>query len=205
MLNEGLPVITYDDGSSRRIDYYKDIDEEAIRMAKLIDDLLLLTTSQAQKRSLNKETFDTEAFLIDLYEAYSLVAMKKELELKLDLPTDTLQPVFADKLRLRQAITIMLDNAISYTQPHNSIILQAFQMKQQLIIKIIDHGIGIPDDKKPFIFDNFYRTDPSRIDKNHFGLGLSIAKELISLHSGTITVSDTSGGGTTFTVEIPIE
>lgn len=189
----------------QRINYYNDIDEEAQRMAKLINDLLLLTSSQAQKRILNKETFDTEAFLIDLYEAYSLVALKKELNLLLDLPEYSMAPIHVDKLRLRQVITILLDNAISYTRPHESIMIQAYQRKQLLVIKIIDHGIGIPDEKKPFIFDNFYRADPSRIDRNHFGLGLSIAKELIALHCGSITVSDTAGGGTTFTVEIPVE
>jgi signal transduction histidine kinase len=73
------------------------------------------------------------------------------------------------------------------------------------MIKIIDEGIGIPDDKKPYIFDNFYRADPSRIDKNHYGLGLSIAKELITQQSGSIHVSDTPGGGTTFTIEVPME
>jgi Signal transduction histidine kinase len=190
------------DFKNQRIRYYKDIDEEIQRLAKLVEDLLLLTASQVQMRLLHKESFDMEAFLIDLYEAYSLVAVKNGLKLELELPENNITPIYADKLRLRQALAILLDNAISYSQPHKSIIIHVSQNKH-LLVKIIDHGVGIPEDKKPYIFDRFYRGDPSRIDKEHFGLGLSIAKELITLHNGSLSVSDTPDGGSTFTMEIP--
>ena len=61
-----------------------------------------------------------------------------------------------------------------------------------------DNGIGISDSDKLHIFDRFYRIDKSRTDKNHFGLGLSIAKEIIDAHNGKILVTDTPGGGTRF-------
>jgi signal transduction histidine kinase len=203
-LNSKLPAEGKNMGT--RIDYYNDIDEEAIRMTKLIDELLLLTTSQAQQRVLNLEKLDTETFLIDLYDTYSLIAMNKELHLELDLPEEkSLPPMLVDKYRLGQALIILLDNAICYTPPKKSIIIHARYKKQLLYISIIDQGIGISEDKKPYIFDKFFRADPSRIDKSHFGLGLSIAMELIMLHNGTITVRDTPGGGTTFTIELTVD
>ena len=63
-----------------------------------------------------------------------------------------------------------------------------------------DNGIGIPDEEKKKIFERFYRTDQARSEKGHFGLGLCIAAEIIKAHHGRIKVSDTPGGGSTFTV-----
>lgn len=63
-----------------------------------------------------------------------------------------------------------------------------------------DDGVGIADQDKPFIFDRFYRSDKSRSAKNHFGLGLSIAKEITEEHGGKIMVADTPGGGARFFV-----
>ena len=69
-----------------------------------------------------------------------------------------------------------------------------------LQLLVSDNGIGIPDDKKEHIFERFYRADQSRSDKDHFGLGLCIAAEIVAAHNGQLLVSDTPGGGSTFTV-----
>ena len=69
---------------------------------------------------------------------------------------------------------------------------------------IRDRGPGIPDDVKAHIFERFYRVDSSRSKKEHFGLGLSIARELVSLHGGTIRVEDNPGGGSRFVITLPI-
>ena len=66
-----------------------------------------------------------------------------------------------------------------------------------------DHGTGIPDEEKERIFDRFYQSDRSRKEKEHFGLGLSIARELTELQKGKLTVTDTEGGGCTFLLLLP--
>ncbi|HIW42710.1 MAG TPA: ATP-binding protein, partial [Candidatus Mediterraneibacter vanvlietii] len=69
---------------------------------------------------------------------------------------------------------------------------------------VADHGKGIPDEEKPFIFDRFYQSSRARDQKEHFGLGLSIARELAKLHKGELTVQDTPGGGCTFLLTLPV-
>ena len=70
---------------------------------------------------------------------------------------------------------------------------------------MIDHGCGIDDTEKEKVFDRFYTGDASRTNKNHYGLGLSIAKEIINLHQGSISLTDTPDGGCTFEIYIPLE
>ena len=70
-------------------------------------------------------------------------------------------------------------------------------------ISVEDNGPGIPDAEKEQIFERFYRAEKSRTEKGHFGLGLCIACEIVHAHHGKISVSDTPGGGSTFTVSLP--
>lgn len=108
-----------------------------------------------------------------------------------------------DQERLFQILSIFLDNAVSYSEENSSIEIQTKQTPKELTFLIIDHGFGIPEKDKPLIFNRFYRIDKSRTDKCHFGLGLSIAKELARILSGKIGVKDTIGGGATFFISVP--
>ena len=72
-----------------------------------------------------------------------------------------------------------------------------------LEIQVIDTGIGISKTDQEHIFDRFYQGDRSRHEKNHYGLGLNIAMEIIQLHHGKLSLTDTPGGGCTFTISLP--
>lgn len=104
---------------------------------------------------------------------------------------------------MKQVIAILLDNAISYTPEGGTVSLKCSETVKSYCIEVADSGIGIDDAAKKRIFDRFYRADESRTSKSHFGLGLSIAKEIVELHHGTILVSDTKGCGATFRVTLP--
>ena len=99
---------------------------------------------------------------------------------------------------------IFIDNAINYSLPKSEVSLDATVFKNTLVFSIIDHGTGIADKDKPFIFDRFFCADKSRTQKEHYGLGLSIAKELVEMHKGKIELSDTLGGGCTFKIFLPL-
>ena len=77
--------------------------------------------------------------------------------------------------------------------------------EKNIAFSVVDHGQGISDEDKHYIFDRFYSGDKSHANKSNFGLGLSIAKELTQMLNGTIIINDTAGGGATFTVKFPLK
>ncbi len=111
-----------------------------------------------------------------------------------------------DPDRIAQVLSILLHNAVSYT-PENgfvSLSLTCRQDRKNLFeITVSDTGVGIPDSDKKRIFSRFYRAEKSRSTKGHFGLGLSIAYEIISAHHGRISVQDNLPCGSVFVVRLP--
>lgn len=181
------------------------IENECSRMARLIDDLLILASSDNKTWSVLKKPIDTDTLLIEIYETFEPLANSKGLNLFLNLPDYDIPKIYGDKQRIEQIFSILLNNAISYT-PSGGTINISVEIKYSLIqIIVSDNGIGISKADKEYIFDRFYTIDKSRNDKTHFGLGLSVAKELINLHNGKIYVTDTKNGGSTFITEFPIK
>lgn len=181
------------------------IDSECTRMSRLVDDMLLLASADARTWSIQWEEVDMDTLLIGLLEAFQPVCQEKGITLHLQLPDQILPPVTGDSGRLHQLLAILLDNAISFTPSGRSIWLtaQIDRKKKNLALKVIDEGCGVPLDARPYIFDRFYQADPSRSRKQHFGLGLSIAKELAELHNGSISLTEDGAGRTCFVVVLP--
>lgn len=180
------------------------IEKECTRMGNLIKDLLVLAASDSRKWQLTLETYDSDTLLLDVYETFEPVCRHKNIRLNLLLPDTELPHVRCDKNRVIQILTILLDNAIAYTAPDETIDLQISSKKKKICYLVADHGKGIPDEEKDRIFDRFYQSDKSRKEKEHFGLGLSIARELAELQKGSLTLTDTPGGGCTFLLLLPI-
>ena len=179
------------------------METEISRMARLIQDLLLLSSIDAGNWIFHKSKINVDTLLINLYEKYEMLCRRKSIDLQIETPEECFPPLFSDKDRLSQIISIFLDNAISYSPEQSSILLKVSMKKNCLAISITDHGIGISKEDKKHIFDRFYRCDKSRTKKDHYGLGLSIADELVSLLDGKIYLNDTPGGGCIFTLTIP--
>ncbi len=104
-----------------------------------------------------------------------------------------------------QVFSILLDNALSYTPSNGTINLSLSLHKAFPRFSISDTGCGISEQDKKLIFDRFYRSDQAHTDKTHFGLGLCIAKEIITAHQGRIWVEDSAEGGSCFFVELPTD
>lgn len=178
-------------------------ERECRRMARLIDDLLFLASTDAGTWTVRTESIEPDTLMTELYESFSAIARKKGQRLTLTLPEDEIKTVAGDRQRLFQALVVLTDNAMSYTPEGGSIALSAREERRSLLLSVSDDGPGISNEKKKVVFDRFYCGDPSRNKKEHYGLGLSVAKEICELHGGVLAVSDTPGGGATFTITLP--
>ena len=176
----------------------KVIDSECMRMSRLIKDMLLLASSDAEKWTIHTSEVNVDTLLISLYEAYEPRCMKKKIKLTLDRGEELFPVIMTDKGRLFQLLSIYLDNALHYSPEGKEIQIRVDMSSKELTFWIVDHGIGVEEKAKPFIFDRFYCADQSHTDKSHFGLGLSIAKELARMLQGKIGMEDTPGGGASF-------
>lgn len=176
----------------------KVIDSECMRMSRLIKDMLLLASSDAEKWTIHTSEVNVDTLLISLYEAYEPRCMKKKIKLTLDPGEELFPVIMTDKERLFQLLSIYLDNALHYSPEGKEIQIRVDMSSKELTFWIVDHGIGVEEKAKPFIFDRFYCADQSHTDKSHFGLGLSIAKELARMLQGKIGMEDTPGGGASF-------
>lgn len=168
----------------------------------MVQDLLLLSSVDANTWTLNESDIDT--LLINTYEKYEPICKQKGIHFKLGTNDELFPPLRADFDRINQILSIFIDNAITYSYPKSEISLDTFVSKNMLIFSIVDHGMGIKAKDKPFIYDRFFCADKSRTQKEHYGLGLSIARELVEIHKGMIELSDTPGGGCTFKISLPL-
>ena len=178
---------------------------EAFRMAKLIDDMLLLTASNINHRSLNLEEIEIDSLLISVFETYQPICKKHNIKFDLLLSDISYPILYSDKHSITQILAAFLDNAFSHAKNSSQIQITTSCTKSTFTIYVVDHGCGIPDEVKPYIFDPFFCGDASHTDRSHFGLGLSIAQSLVKGLNGSIGILDTDGGGTTFILNLPLD
>lgn len=179
------------------------IDQESIRLSKLIQDVFDLSKMEEGMMTFYKQAVDIEELLEDAADKVRLKAHQKNLALEVAIQ-GPLQDIETDGMRFEQIIINLLQNAVNYT-PQGTITLRAFEQKSTLIIEITDTGVGIPAEDIPFIFDRFHRVEKSRVrDKGGTGLGLAIVKALTEALDGAITVESKENIGTTFRLSFPI-
>lgn len=201
----GLSILKKNADTDKEARICQLMDSEMSRMERLIGDLLCLTKTQQAVLNFQYESINLNDLLKDIYEKYHELAKNKHLTLTLSIAETCNYNYVCDSQRIEQMITILLDNALCYTPAGQTVTLTLFRSRSKYYIQVIDTGTGIPDIEKAKIFDRFYQSDRSHNQKEHFGLGLSIAKEICNAHGGKISVSDTKCGGSTFTVRLPLK
>ena len=181
----------------------KIIHNQIIQLSTIVEDLRVLAVADAGQLSLDRKQHDIVDTLEECVKSFELKAGEKNIELKIENQSDIRSFLF-DNDRIKQVINNLLSNAIMYSPRGSRIILSSVEIRGTVQITVKDNGVGIPSDEVEYIFDRFYRIDPSR-SKNTGGrgLGLAITKELVEAHGGNISVESVLGEGTTFLFTIP--
>ncbi|MDP4181436.1 MAG: ATP-binding protein, partial [Bacillota bacterium] len=174
------------------------VQNELYRMNKLVDDLLFLARADAEDE-MHKEFFDLSGLLNKIYDVFMPLTQKKGIKLILDNKENI--TAYGNEFRIKQLITILLDNAIKYTNSGGEIELKLEVGLNLLQLSVRDTGEGIAKEHIGKIFDRFYRVDKSRSrNLGGSGLGLAIAKCIVNEHKGTINVVSEVSEGTEFIV-----
>ena len=181
------------------------ISSEARRMARLVTDLLTLSKYDNNKVNSEVTSFDLGELVKRCQEKLQFEIDKKGHEVECFV-TASVPPVVADKFGIERVILNILSNAIKYTPDNGKIKVYVGFVYNDAYIKVIDNGIGIPEEDLTRIFERFYRVDKARSrELGGTGLGLSIAKEILDKNKGSIDIKSEVGKGTEVVIRIPAQ
>jgi signal transduction histidine kinase len=191
-----------EDGKSPefRVEAVNAVHESADRMAGLIGNLLNISKIEMGSLSLHRQRVKLHDLLSDAFESITQQSKGSTLEFQLRLPAE-IGLVAVDKDLLRIAVDNLLTNAIKYNRPGGTVTLSAEETDEEIIVRVRDTGIGIPRDDQAKVFDKFFRAANEEVtERSGHGLGLYLAKQIVELHHGELTVSSEPGRGTEFTL-----
>ncbi|HEU4493616.1 MAG TPA: ATP-binding protein [Rubrobacteraceae bacterium] len=178
---------------------------ETERLSNLITDLLDLTRLESEEEIENPLPVDVRSVLMTVLARMRRAARKKNITLQWKRFGRAAQyTVRGDETQLTSMFTNLVDNALKYTPPGGRVEVTGGLEGSEIVIRVSDTGIGIPEGKLPRIFERFYRVDKARSKATGgTGLGLSIVKHIAENHGGRVTVESAPGEGSTFTVYLP--
>jgi CheY-like chemotaxis protein len=180
------------------------IERNARLQARLIEDLLDVSSIASGKLQLNSQEIDACQLIKNAVQAIAPSAAAKAIRVHTDLPTAPIH-LSADPVRLAQVFDNLLSNAVKFTPQNGEVRVVGRPLDALLEIRISDSGHGITSDFLPHVFDRFRQADASTSRRHGgLGLGLSIVRQLVQLHGGTVRAeSPGAGQGATFTVCLP--
>ncbi len=178
------------------------LNEEVIRFSKLLDNLNVLkeVETEEEKGLLNKEKFSLEQLLTSVCEDFSLLLKEKNIELIFNVRPNKDYEIMGDINKLKQVFINLLSNAMKFTREQGKIWVNLTDDPNGIIVRIRDNGMGISEEDLPFIFERLYRGDKSRNKIEGSGIGLTIVKNILIMHSASIQVESELGKGAVFTI-----
>ena len=177
------------------------IENESDRLTKMVEELLDFSKFVSGKITLKKDYVDIKNTIEYIKKQFSLRAWRQNINFSVKVQ-DNMPLVLLDENRIKQVLNNLLDNAFKFTQEGGRVTLKAFIRDENLIVIVGDTGIGIPEDELPKVTEKFFK---GKSDKCSNGIGLSICKEIVSLHGGKIEITSELVKGTEITLTIPVE
>jgi two-component system sensor histidine kinase VicK len=180
------------------------INSESDRMTRLVKDLLLLSNLDNNKGRWNMKYFLLKNSITEIVERFKITSKETKHNLELFFTTE-IPEIYGDKDRIEQVLINIISNAIKYTPDGGNIKVYSGRIFDEVYVKVIDNGIGIPKKDLDRIFERFYRVDKARSrNLGGSGLGLAIAKEIMEAHKGSINVKSEHKKGTEVTITFPV-
>lgn len=195
-------------GKEKPVAEYKRVLHYVILLAdqlnKLVSDLLFLARSESGVLHMEKREVSLQEIIREASREGEILAMRKGITLKLKASAEDELFLQGDPQRLKQLCLIVIDNAINYSKMGGDVELALGREEGRGKITISDHGVGIPKEAIPHVFERFYRVEKTKSMANGTGLGLPIAKWIAEAHEGKITIDSEMGAGTRVTVHLPL-
>ena len=192
-------------GSENYAAYLSDVQKSGALLLNLINEILDIAKLDAGKVTLDREPVDIAVLVHDSQQMLARRRKDADVSLEQDIP-ENLPTVIGDERRLRQVILNLLSNALRYTKPGGKAHISARQDGDEVVIVVTDTGVGIPAEDLERIFEPFERsTYAIQEAAEGMGLGLPLARELVTHHGGTIVLESEVGVGTTVTVRLPLD
>lgn len=188
-------------GKNKALDY---IGHEAERMAHLVNQMLELTHLETMDAKQTHKKFSADEAILGILYPMESLTYEKDIGLTFDIEEN--MSVTGNEEQIKSLVSILMDNAISYTDPKGHIKVRAYIAGRKFYLIVANSGEPIPKEQQLLLFKRFYRRDEARSandTEHHFGLGLSIANCIAENHNGTIYV-ESEDGENKFTVEIPV-
>jgi signal transduction histidine kinase len=183
-----------------RIEAINSVCDEAERAAGLISNLLNISRIEAGSIVIDRQWVRLADLLNDCMEHLSHGGHAHGLQLRVNVPPE-LPPVELDKDMLRIALNNLLTNAVKYNRPDGEIILAAEESDERILVSVQDTGIGIAAEDQPKVFEKFYRSgDREAVSRGGHGLGLYLARQIVEMHQGQISLVSQPGQGTRVTL-----
>jgi two-component system sensor histidine kinase ResE len=181
------------------------IHEEAVKMQRLVEDLLQLTRLESGLLQQERHPLEVRPFTQRLIDRIERTRGEREIAHLQNLVPDTTPPIEVDETQIERALRNLLDNALQYTPADGTVTVHASPIGSGWVeIRVSDTGSGIPPQDLARVFERFYRSDKSRERvRGNSGLGLAIVREIIEGHGGHVRVQSEVGKGTTFLFTVP--
>jgi len=196
-------TLKYVEDKKNREKFLQIINDEADRLTRLINDILVLSNIEKQKQELIKEEIDLNELIEKVYCLVKKSAEDKNI--KINIVEGKVPLLIGNKDKYNQMIINLIDNAIKYTEPNGEVNIGTKQDKDNIIFWVEDTGVGISKEHLDRIFERFYRVDKARSRaEGGTGLGLAIVKHIVLGINGKIEVKSEPKKGTKFIVKIPL-
>jgi signal transduction histidine kinase len=202
LANTSILLSDYEKLNKEQSKWIVNIQNEAKRMKTLVEELLMLAKAETDREIAEKQEINISDVVQECVLSFEPILFEKGKTITADVEEHIY--ISGNKNQIKQVITILLDNACKYSEKNSEIVTKLYQQNRKLWIRVNNQGQIIPKNKIDHIFDRFYKVDDARNRAgNSYGLGLAIAKEIVSNHKGRIEVESSYEAGTTFIIELP--